>query len=112
MQNQQAQATPAEVGEGRELAKGNAGQPNRVRPQCRVALSRALDRVRQAAKDSGERLTALWHHVYSIDRLREAYNHLHHEAAPGGDGQTGAPYGEHLAPNLRELSDRLKRGAS
>ena len=111
MQNQQAQAAPAEVGEGRELAKGNAGQHNRVRTPCRVALSRALDRVRQAAKESGERLTALWHHVYAIDRRREAYNRLNHDAAPGGDGQTWATYGEHLETNLRGLSDRLKRGA-
>src|SRR5262245_34265943 len=111
MPNQQAQAATAEVGEGRELAKGNAGQQNRVRTQCRVALSRALDRVRQAAKDSGKRLTALWHHVYSIDRLREAYNSLNHQAAPGVDGQTWATYGEQLETNLRRLSDRLQWGA-
>ena len=53
MQNQQAQAATAEVVEGRELAKGNSGQHNRGRTQCRAALSRALDRVRQAAKESG-----------------------------------------------------------
>jgi retron-type reverse transcriptase len=111
MQNQQAQATTAEVGEGRELAKGNAGQQNRVRTQCRVALSRALARVRQAAKERGKRLTALWHHVYATDRLREAYNSLNHKAAPGVDGQTWATYGEQLETNLRRLSDRLQRGA-
>ena len=111
MPNQQAQAAPAEVGEGRELAKGNAGQQNRVRTQCRVALSRALDRGRQAAKESGTRLTALWHQVYSIDRRREAYHSLKHKAAPGVDGQTWATYGEQLETNLRDLSDRLKRGA-
>ena len=111
LQNQQAQAATAEVGEGRELAKGNAGQQNRVRTQCRAALSRALDRGRQAARESAIRLTALWHHVYAIDRLREAYNSLNHDAAPGVDGQTWAAYGEHLDTNLRELSDRLKRGA-
>ena len=33
------------------------------------------------------------------------------EAAPGVDGQTWAAYGEHLEANLRDLSDRLKRGA-
>src|SRR5215510_5649414 len=111
MPNQQAQAATAEVGEGREVAKGNAGQHNRVRTQGRVTLSRALDRVRQAAKESGKRLTALWHHVYSIDRLREAYNSLNHKAAPGVDGQTWATYGEQLDTNLRGLSDRLQRGA-
>jgi RNA-directed DNA polymerase len=111
MQNQQAQAATAEIGEGRELAKGNAGQHNRVRTQCRAALSRALDRVRQAAKESGKRVTALWHHVYSIDRLREAYYSLNHDAAPGVDGQTWAASGEQLETNLRGRSDRLQRGA-
>jgi RNA-directed DNA polymerase len=111
MQNHQAQAATAEVVEGRELAKGNSGQQNRVRTQCRAALSRALDRVRQAAKDSGKRLTALWHQVYPIDRLREAYFRLNHDAAPGVDGQTWAAYGEQLDTTLRELSDRLQRGA-
>jgi group II intron reverse transcriptase/maturase len=107
----QAHAATAEVVEGRELAKGNSGQQTRVRTQRRAALSRALDRVRQAAKDSAMRLTALWHHVHSIDRLREAYDSLNHDAAPGMDGQTWADYGEQLETNLRDLADRLARGA-
>src|SRR5215510_6091967 len=107
----QAHAATAEVVEGRELAKGNLGQQTRVRTQRRAALSRALDRVRQAAKDSAMRLTALWHHVHSIDRLREAYYRLNHDAAPGMDGQTWADYGEQLETNLRDLADRLARGA-
>jgi RNA-directed DNA polymerase len=111
MQNLQAQAATAEVVEGRELAKGNSGQQTRVRTQCRAALSRALDRVRQAAKEKGKQVTALWHHGYTLDRLREAYYGLNHDAAPGVEGQTWAAYGEQLDPNLRELSDRLKRGA-
>ena len=112
MKNTQAQAATAAVVEGRELAKGNSGQQTRVRTQCRAALSRALDRVRQAARDSVIRLTALWHHVDSIDRLREAYNRLNHDAAPGVDGQTWAAYGAQRETTLRELSDRLKWGAS
>ena len=77
MKYKQAQAVTAEVVEGRALAQGNAGQHTRVRTPCRAALSRALDRVRQAAKERGTRLTALGHHVYSSDGLREAYNSLH-----------------------------------
>ena len=53
MQHHQAQAATAEVGAGRELAKGNAGQQSKVRTQGRAAWSRALDRVRQAAKERG-----------------------------------------------------------
>jgi retron-type reverse transcriptase len=111
MSDDQGRAEAAEVVEGRELAKGNSAEQNRVRTQRRAALSRALDRVRQAARDSAMRLTALWHHVTSIDRLREAYYSLNHHAAPGVDGQTWAAYGEQLEANLRDLSARLKRGA-
>src|SRR5262247_4098046 len=107
----QAHAATAEVVEGRELAKVNSAQQHRGRTQCRAALSRALDRVRQAAKDSAKRLTALWHHVHATARLREAYYSLNHDAAPGVDGQTWAAYGEQLESNLRDLADRLKRGA-
>ncbi|HSF29533.1 MAG TPA: reverse transcriptase domain-containing protein [Candidatus Tectomicrobia bacterium] len=112
MKNTQAHAATAEVVEGRELAKGNSAQQTRVRTQRRAALSRALDRVRQAAKESGTRVPALWQHVYSIDRRREAYDSLHHDAAPGVDGQTWATYGEQLDTTLRDLADRLQRGAS
>jgi hypothetical protein len=72
MQNHQAQATTAEVVAGRERATGHAGQQHRVRTQCRAARSRALERVRQAARASARRLTARWPHVDAIDRRREA----------------------------------------
>ena len=88
MQNQQAQAATAEVVEGRVLARG-----------------------RPAARDSARRLTARWHQVYALDRLREASYSRQHEAAPGVDGQTGAASGEQLDTNLRAVSDRLQRGA-
>jgi group II intron reverse transcriptase/maturase len=97
--------------EGRELAKGKTAEQTRVRTQRRSALQRALDRLRQAARrDHAKPLTALWHQVYDSNRLREAYDGLNREAAPGVDGQTWAAYGENLEANLRDLSDRLKRG--
>jgi RNA-directed DNA polymerase len=103
----------AEDVEGRGLAKGKTGEQTRVRTQCRSALQHALDRIRQAARrDHAKPLTALWHHVYDINRLCEAYHGMKREAAPGVDGQTWATYGEHLEANLRDLSDRLKRGMS
>jgi len=106
------QAETAEAVEGRELAKGKTGEHTRVRTQCRSARQRALDRIRQAARrDRAKPLTALWHHVYDVNRLREAYYGLNRKAAPGVDGQTWAAYGEHLEVNLRDLSERLKRGA-
>jgi group II intron reverse transcriptase/maturase len=57
------------------------------------------------------RFTALLHHVYNPDTLREAYFRLKRDAAPGVDGQTWRAYGEALEDNLRDLSERLQRGA-
>ncbi|UCF84291.1 MAG: hypothetical protein JSV50_01260 [Desulfobacteraceae bacterium] len=57
------------------------------------------------------RFTTLWHHVYNIDHLRKGYFSLKRNAAPGVDGETWRHYGENLEENLRDLSDRLKRGA-
>lgn len=75
-------------------------------------LPPALDRIRQAAdRDRRQRFTALWHHVYNVDRLREAYLSLKREAAAGVDGQTWQAYGEGLGANLQDLSERLRRGA-
>jgi RNA-directed DNA polymerase len=102
----------AEGVEGRGLAKGNPSQRIRGRTQCRETLHSELERVRQAAcRDRKLRFTALWHHVYDVRRLREAYYALKRDAAPGVDGQTWRHYGEDLEENLQDLSRRLKRGA-
>ena len=105
-------APPAEGVEGRGLPKGNSGGQNRSRAQTRQDLQSALDRVREAAAQDRElQFTTLWHHVYDVDRLREAYLGLKRKAAPGVDRVTWKAYGEDLEANLRDLSDRLKRGA-
>jgi group II intron reverse transcriptase/maturase len=57
------------------------------------------------------RFTALLHHVYDPERLREAYFCLEREAAPGVDRVTWRHYGEALEANLQDLSGRLIRGA-
>ena len=102
----------AEAMEGRGLTKGNSAQQTRLRTQRRVGLQHALDRVREAAhRDRGLRFTALWHHVYDVDRLREAYFGLKRQAAPGVDGRTWQQYGDDLEANLADLSSRLRGGA-
>jgi RNA-directed DNA polymerase len=104
---------PATEGmEGRGLAKGNLPQQNASRTPSREDALSALERVRQAAKkDKKLRFTALLHHIYDPERLREAYFCLKKEAAPGVDGETWRHYGETLEDNLQDLSHRLKRGA-
>src|SRR5438876_178711 len=102
----------AEGMEGRGLAKGNLPQQNASRTPSRNNAPSALERVRQAAKgDKQLRFTALLHHIYNPETLRLAYFSLKKEAAPGVDGETWRHYGETLEANLRDLSDRLKRGA-
>lgn len=102
----------AEGMEGRGLAEGNPLECNAPRTQCRISAPSALERVREAArKDKKQRFTALFHHVYAIDQLRQAYYELKRNAAPGIDGETWRHYGENLEENLKDLSERLKRGA-
>ena len=75
-------------------------------------LPNALERIRQAARrDKRMQFTALWHHVYEVERLRGAYYSLKRDAAPGVDGETWHSYGKELEENLLDLSSRLKRGA-
>ena len=103
----------AEGVEGRGLAKGNPHQQNLpIGHSAAPGRPNALERVRHAAsRDRTRRFTALLHHVYDRDTLRAAYLHLKRDTAPGVDGETWRHYGEALEENLRDLSDRLKRGA-
>lgn len=103
--------TGAEGVEGRGPAKGNPRERTMLRTQGRSRMQQALKRVRQAAEqDRKMRFTALLHHVYNPDTLREAYHGLKRQAAAGVDGVTWQDYGEHLEANLQDLAGRLKRG--
>ena len=102
----------AEGVEGRRPAKGNSLGRSSHRTQNRERLSHALQRVREVAvRDRGARFTTLWHHVYDVDRLREAYLGLTRKAAAGVDGVIWSQYGQGLEGNLQDLSGRLARGA-
>ena len=102
----------AEAVEGREVAKGKPPERNTLRTQSREGVPSALERIRVAARqDKQQRFTALLHHVYDVERLRQAYYGLQREAAAGVDGQMWKHYGEQLGDNLQDLSHRLKRGA-
>src|SRR5438309_675265 len=99
----------AEGMEGRGLAKGNLPQQNASRTPSREDALSALERVRQAAsKDKKLRFTALLHHIYDPERLREAYFRLKKEAAPGVDGETWRHYGETLEDNLQSMGEILE----
>ena len=107
-----ARQRAAERMEGRELAKGKTLKQTTPRTQGRRGVPSALERIREVAqKDRKQRFTALLHHAYAVDRLRESYFRLKREATPGIDGETWRHYGERLEENLQDLSERLKRGA-
>jgi hypothetical protein len=102
----------AEEPEGRGPAKGNLLQQNAPRTQRRPSAPSALERIRlAAARDGKMRFTALLHHVCDLPMLRAAYLNLKREAAAGVDGETWRHYGERLEENLRDLAERVKRGA-
>lgn len=102
----------AEGMEGRGLTKGNPGEQTRFWTQGQIDLQHALDRIRTAAKEDKDcKFTALWHHVYNVTRLRQAYHALKRNAAPGIDGQTWHDYGRDLEANLKSLSERLRKGS-
>jgi group II intron reverse transcriptase/maturase len=101
----------AEVVEGRGSAKGNTNLQNAPRTQCRTSVQNALERVRQTAtRDRNAKFTALFHHV-TVDRLRDAFLSLEKKAAAGVDGVTWVQYRAGLEENLRDLHERLNRGA-
>ena len=107
-----AEEPAAEAAEGRERTKRNSPECNVLRTQRRDGAFSALARVRQAAsRDRKQRFTALFHHVYEVERLRTAYFALKRDAAAGIDGATWQHYGENLEANLADLSGRLQRGA-
>jgi group II intron reverse transcriptase/maturase len=101
----------AEPVEERGLAKGNAESAARPGHRAGPGVPLALDRVRQVAKaDRTVRFTALLHHV-DVESLRRAFRALKRQAAPGVDGVTWLAYERDLEANLRDLHDRLHRGA-
>jgi RNA-directed DNA polymerase len=101
----------AESVEGRRPAEGNTDRQNAPRTQSRTRAHSALDRVRRvAARQKDAKFTALLHHV-TADRLREAFQSLKRNAAPGVDGVTWEHYARDLEGNLQDLHARVHRGA-
>lgn len=107
-----AAARSAESVEGRRSTMGNSSKETKRRTPSRAGLQHALGRVREAAdRFRDQQLNSLWHHVYNLTNLREAFFDLKKKAAPGIDGETWFSYAQNLEANLRDLSDRLARGA-
>jgi len=94
------------------VSKGNAPPDAKLRAQHRERLHDELARIRTAAaRDTDLRFTTLWHHVYDLDRLREAFYQLRKDGAVGVDKVHWHDYETNLEANLQDLSARLRRGA-
>jgi len=102
----------AEKVEKRGLAERNPSKRNRSQAQSWIFLPNELDRIRYAAqRKRKEQFISLWHHVYDTSRLRRSYHKLKHDSAAGIDGTTWKEYGTNLEENLKNLSERLRKGA-
>lgn len=100
-----------EAVEGSALAEGNGRQGNTCQAQDWGSVHSKLQPIREKARaDKEMRFTTLLHHIYNREALRAAYYSLKRDAAPGVDGQTWEGYGEGLEENLKDLSERLRRG--
>ena len=101
--NKASHEETAEQMEGRRLIKGNVDEGPMSRTQGRKEdVQETLKRIRQAVRrEPKQRMTSLYHHVYEVENLREAYFSLKKNAAAGIDGETWQHYGEELEETLR-----------
>jgi len=101
----------AEAMERRAGAEENANQQTTRRAQNRESVSRALERVRNVARQrKKECLTTLFHHI-TIDLLRLSFLALKRNAAAGVDGVTWRDYEGDLEQKLSDLHKKIHTGA-
>ena len=100
----------AEAADGRRQPKENDAQSNTPPTQRGARVSQGLSGVRRAARErKQERFTALLHHV-TLNLLRESFDALKKNAAPGVDGVTRREYEAGLEGRLADLYNRVHRG--
>lgn len=110
-QPNKAEQSAAEAGEGRGRTEENASQSHTYSTQSEAHVSQSLRSVREAAKErKRERFTALLHHL-TVDLLRESFDGLKRQAAPGVDGVSWREYEAGLEDRLTDLHSRVHRGA-
>src|SRR3989440_9429697 len=96
--------------EGRRLTKRNSDEDRTHRTPSRTEGVPGLERVRAAARrDKKQKFTALLHHV-NVDLLRDSYDSLNRNAAPGVDEVTWQQYGEGVEERIINLHARIHKG--
>jgi hypothetical protein len=100
----------AEAAEGRQRPKENDAQSSTSPTQSGERVSQGLSGVRRVARArKQEQFTALLHHV-TANLLRESFDALKKNAAPGVDGVTWREYEMGPEDRLIDLDSRLHRG--
>jgi group II intron reverse transcriptase/maturase len=103
--------TPVEPVEGRAAAKGKVAARNAYPAQDGASALTFLQRLGERAKQKPkEKWINLLSHI-RLPLLKEAYQRLRRNAAPGVDEVTWAEYGERLDERLLDLQDRIHRGS-
>ncbi len=93
------------------MTKRNTIQNVTDRTQGRETVLTGLHRVREIARrDKRVRFNNLLHHV-TVNLLTESFYALRKDAAPGVDGVTWEDYEVGLENRLRELREKIHRGA-
>ena len=105
-------AHPAEMMEGRDIAKGNADKFTASPTQSGVyGASMGLEGIRKIAReDKGIRFTALLHHI-TPSLLVESFYGLKRQAAAGVDGVSWQDYERKLYSRVHELHRDIHTGA-
>ena len=102
---------PAEVVEGRGVAKGNAGEAPTSRTQSREQVSKGLEGIREVARgDRRAKFTALLHHI-TPSLLVESFYDLKRNAAVGVDGVSWRDYENGIYTRVHELHREIHTGA-
>jgi hypothetical protein len=100
----------AEAVEGRRQPEENDAQSSIQPTQRGERVSQGLSGVRRVARErKQEQFTALLHQV-TVSLLRESFEALKKNAAPGVDGVTWRDYETGLEDRLIDLHSRVHRG--
>jgi RNA-directed DNA polymerase len=100
-----AERSAAEPVDPRAEAEGNASQQSTGRAQSRTGMPRALERIREVARErKKEKFISLFHRI-SVDLLEAVFYELNVDAAPGVDRLMWKDYEADLERN-RDQSRR------
>ena len=102
---------PAERLEGRPGTKENARRPYTPPTQSGKSVPQGLASLRQVARErKQEKFTALLHYL-TINLLGDRFQSNKKDAAAGVDGMSWKEYEKGLEDRLRDLHERIHRGA-